>query len=65
MHIHKEPSSLADRDALDYYATQCRRDIHSLFPLGGDGTTIINGTIFVNEAGDANLSQARLFGEIL
>ena len=63
--IHKEPSSSSDREALDYYATQCRRDIHGLFPLGDDGTTIINGTIFVNEAGDANLSQARLFGEIL
>ena len=63
--IHKEFSPEADRDALDYYATQCRRNIHSLFPLGDDGTTIINGTIFVNEAGDANLSQSRLFGEIL
>ena len=63
--IHKTPSPSAAQDALDYYATQCRRNIHNLFPLGQDGTTIINGTIFVNEAGDANLSQARLFGEIL
>ena len=63
--IHKESSPAADRDALDYYATQCRREIHGLFPTGADGTTIINGTIFVNEVGNANPSQARLFGEVL
>ena len=63
--IHKESSETADREALDYYATQCRREIHGLFPTGADGTTIINGTIFVNEVGDANPSQARLFGEVL
>ena len=63
--IHKEPSPTADREALDYYATQCRREIHGLFPIGGDGTTIINGTIFVNEVGNANPSQARLFGQVL
>ena len=63
--IHKESSATADRDALDYYATQSRREIHGLFPTGDDGTTIINGTIFVNEIGNANPSQARLFGEVL
>ena len=63
--IHKEPSPTADREALDYYATNCRKEIHDLFPPGADGTTIINGTIFVNEAGNANQSQARLFGEVL
>ena len=63
--IHKESSSTADREALDYYARQCRPEIHGLFPTGADGTTIINGTIFVNEVGNANPSQARLFGEVL
>ena len=63
--IHKGYSPEADREALDYYARQCRREIHGLFPEGEDGTTIINGTIFVNEIGNANPSQARLFGEVL
>ena len=63
--IHKEPSHTADREALDYYATQCRREIHSLFPVGQDGTTIINGTIFVNQDGEPDPAQARLFGEVL
>ena len=35
--IHKEASSSADREALDYYATQCRREIHGLFPPGTMG----------------------------
>ena len=32
---------------------------------GSDGTSIINGTIFVNEDGDANVAQAGLFAEII
>ena len=48
-------------DALEYYATNSRKKIYQLFPKGKDGTTIINGTIFVNENGVANLSQAILF----
>ena len=63
--IHKKPSNTADRDALTAYANLCRWEIHALFPPGDDGTTIINGTIFVNETGAANISQARLFGEVL
>lgn len=63
--IHNEGGLSADRRALDYYARLCRPEIHRLFPPGQDGTTIINGTIFVNEAGDANSSQASLFGEVL
>ena len=63
--IHKPASLESDRSALDYYAKLCRPQIHNLFPEGQDGTTIINGTIFVNEGGNANLSQASLFGEVL
>lgn len=36
-----------------------------MFPKGDDGTTIFNGTIFVNEKGEANLSQAVLFADVL
>lgn len=48
-------------EALDYYARNTRIRIKKLFPKGKDGTTIINGTIFVDESGNANLSQSYLF----
>ena len=48
-------------DALDFYARNTRYKIYQLFPHGDDGTTIINGTIFVDEKGHANLSQSILF----
>jgi type I restriction-modification system DNA methylase subunit len=51
--------------ALRRYANQCRQDIKDMFPKGIDGTTIFNGTIFVNEKGNPNLSQANLFGKVL
>jgi type I restriction enzyme M protein len=51
--------------ALNHYGRVCRSDIRRLFPAGADGTTIINGTIFVNEAGEPNLAQAGLFGEVI
>lgn len=51
--------------ALRAYANISRPAIHALFPDGEDGTGIINGTIFVNEKGDPNNSQARLFCEVL
>ena len=54
-----------DRSALDHYGKITRDRIRKLFPAGSDGTTIINGTIFVNEAGQPNLSQAGLFGEVI
>ncbi len=66
--IHKESKAAgieADENALRYYASLCRPEIHRLFPPGADGTTIINGTIFVNESGEANPAQASLFGEVL
>ena len=47
--------------ALDFYAKVSRPRIMTLFPPGEDGTTIINGTIFVNESGEPNLSQSILF----
>jgi type I restriction enzyme M protein len=59
---------LADQgseDALDHYARVCRVRVQKLFPKGDDGTTIINGTIFVNEKGVPNASQAGLFGEVV
>lgn len=52
-------------EALDYYAKNSRSKIYKLFPKGADRTTIIDGTIFVNEAGEANLSQAILFKKSL
>jgi type I restriction enzyme M protein len=54
-----------DRAALDHYARVSRVRIRTLFPAGDDGTTIINGTIFVNESGEPNLAQATLFGEVI
>lgn len=51
--------------ALIHYGRVSRDRIRRLFPNGPDGTTIINGTIFVNEAGEPNLAQAELFGEVI
>ena len=52
-------------DALDFYAKNTRKRIYKLFPVGKDGTTIINGTIFVGEDGEANPGQAILFARSL
>ena len=61
-----ELSKNASREAaLTSYAQLSRQAIRQLFPEGPDNTTIINGTIFVNEKGEPNLSQARLFCEVL
>ena len=55
-----------DKDyALTKYASLIRPKIKEMFPRGSDGTTIINGTIFVNEKGEANLSQSLLFCMVL
>jgi type I restriction enzyme M protein len=54
-----------EREALNHYARVTRDRIRTLFPKGDDGTTIINGTIFVNEKGAPNLAQAGLFGEVI
>ena len=50
-----------DESILEYYAKICRPHIRELFPKGDDGTTIINGTIFVDKNGEPVLSQAHLF----
>ncbi|TGE04644.1 HsdM family class I SAM-dependent methyltransferase [Hymenobacter fodinae] len=52
-------------DALNHYANISRKKIKALFPPGTDNTTVINGTIFVNEQGDPNTSQASLFAEVI
>lgn len=52
-------------EALKHYSNTCRKEIRDLFPKGDDGTTVINGTIFVNEKGEPNEAQASLFGEVL
>lgn len=50
------------KEALNYYATNCRKRIkNELFPAGDDGTTILNGTIFVDSKENAVESQASLF----
>lgn len=54
-----------DKYALTKYALLIRPKIKDMFPKGDDGTTIINGTIFVNEKGEANLSQSFLFYTVL
>lgn len=51
--------------ALKKYASMIRDEIKNMFPNGDDGTTILNGTIFVNEKGEANLSQSLLFNNVL
>lgn len=53
------------QNALEHYANISRGQIRKLFPRGKDNTTIINGTIFVNEEGKPNLSQAGLFAEVI
>ncbi|MBM7415831.1 MULTISPECIES: class I SAM-dependent DNA methyltransferase [Nocardiaceae] len=52
-------------EALNHYGSISRKKIATLFPSGDDGTTVINGTIFVNEQGAPNLAQAGLFGEVI
>jgi len=52
-------------DALEFYAKNSRDRIYRLFPHAQDGTTIINGTIFVTEDGEANITQAFLFQKCL
>lgn len=53
------------KTVLKHYANTCRTEIKSLFEEGKDGTTIINGTIFVNKDGTPVLSQATLFKDTI
>jgi type I restriction enzyme M protein len=50
-----------NKGVLEFYARNSRQEIKKLFPQGTDGTTIINGTIFVNNDGEPVESQANLF----
>jgi hypothetical protein len=53
----------SDEDILKHYANTIRPKIKKeLFPADSeDGTTIMNGTIFVNEKNDSVLEFASLF----
>ena len=64
-HVYGLSKEATREAALTSYAQISRPAIRQLFPEGKDGTTIINGTIFVNEDGQPNMSQARLFCEVL
>lgn len=64
--VYDMKETIGNDAALKHYANSCRKTIkEDMFPKGNDGTTIFNGTIFVNEKGEANLSQATLFGQVL
>lgn len=54
-----------NKKVLNHYATICRKKIKDLFERGDDGTTIINGTIFVNKDGEPVESQATLFKDTI
>jgi type I restriction enzyme M protein len=58
--IIRKDSSIS---VLNFYVNNCRAEIKNKFEKGPDNTTIINGTIFVDESGNANTSQANLFVE--
>ncbi|UPY94988.1 class I SAM-dependent DNA methyltransferase [Pectobacterium sp. 21LCBS03] len=63
--VYQIMQSESATEALKHYSNTCRKEIRDLFPKGEDGTTVINGTIFVNEKGEPNIAQASLFGEVL
>lgn len=58
-------STSDSEQALSHYARMIRPKIREMFPKGEDGTTIINGTIFVNEKGEPNHTQKNLFKEVI
>lgn len=59
--------SLEGKDeALKHYAKTIRDEIREMFPKSSkDNTTIINGTIFVNEDGKPNIAQSTLFNSVI
>lgn len=68
----KRENEIDSEGLLKHYVQICRKAISdsnspesSKFPKGSDGTTIINGTIFVDESGNANITQASLFKDTL
>lgn len=54
-----------NKKVLNHYVTICRKKIKELFEKGKDGTTIINGTIFVTKDDKPVLSQATLFKDTI
>jgi len=60
-----EKARIDPEESLEFYARNTRKQILRLFPVAPDGTTIINGTIFVTERGEPNLTQATLFRKSL
>jgi type I restriction-modification system DNA methylase subunit len=61
MYKHKEPEKV-----IEYYARNIRLHIkNDLFPKGSDGTTIINGTVFVNNDDEAIEGRSTAFKKIL
>lgn len=50
-----------NKEVLKHYARTSREEIRKLFPEAKDGTTIINGIIFVDNKGNPVESQANLF----
>lgn len=60
-----EISKNSAEDALVYYVKNSRDKMSKLFPKGEDSTTIINGTIFVDEREEPVIAQAILFSRSL
>jgi type I restriction enzyme M protein len=60
-HLYTLYEDNSEKEVLKHYASACRNKIKELFKEAEDGTTIINGTIFVNREGDPVLSQSTLF----
>ena len=54
-----------DDSVLEYYATIIRPFIKTIFKHGSDGTTIINGTIFVSKAEKVVAGYSTVFHKIL
>jgi len=54
-----------NQTVLRHYVKTSREEIRKLFRAGDDGTSIINGTIFVTKDGNPVLSQAGLFKETI
>jgi len=52
-------------EALEYYANTIRPKIKSLFPAANDGTTIINGTIFVSKDQKAVKGYSAVFKKVI
>lgn len=58
-------SGYSNKEVLEHYSTKSRKKIKELFEEGDDGTSIINGTIFVNKDGEPIFSQATLFKDTI